>query len=128
VLGLESLLALLVIVDQSESSGSTTSELGLESESGNSGLVGLVQSSELLVELGLGDGGTGGVKDVDNELTTVQQPVGNELPGADSDRAGGILESWSKGMSVKLHARIGTASSLEAVAYDRVGRGVVVVE
>lgn len=91
VLGLESLLGLLVIVNQTETSGSTTTELGLESKGGNPGLVGLVESAKLLVDLSLGDGSSGGVENVDNELTTVQKSVGDELSGSDGDRAGRIL-------------------------------------
>jgi hypothetical protein len=91
VLGLELLLGLLVIVDQTETGRSSTTELGLESESRDSGLVGLVQGGELFTELGLRDSGSGGVENVDNELTTVQKSVGDELSGSDGDRAGGIL-------------------------------------
>jgi hypothetical protein len=91
VLGLKLLLGLLVIVDQTEPGRPSTSKLGLESESGDSALVSLVQGGELLVELGLGDGGSGGVEDVDDELSSVEETVGDELAGSDGDRAGGIL-------------------------------------
>lgn len=91
MLGLKLLLGLLVIVDQTESGRPSTSKLGLESESGDSALVSLVQGGELLVELGLGDGGSGGVEDVDDELSSVEETVGDELAGSDGDRAGGIL-------------------------------------
>ena len=91
VLGLKLLLRLLVIVDQTEPGGPSTTKLGLEPESRDSALVSLVEGGELFVELGLGDGGSGGVEDVDDELTTVEETVGDELAGSHGDRAGGIL-------------------------------------
>lgn len=92
MLGLELLLGLLVIVDQTEPGRPSTTKLGLETKSRDPGLVGLVKSGELFVELGLGDGGSGGVEDVDDELTTSQETVGDELAGSHGDRAGGILQ------------------------------------
>ena len=117
VLGLELLLRSLVIVDETETSRSATTELGLkehativsattlraptipspthlEAEDGNSLLVGLVQSSQLLAELRSRDRGSGGVEDVKNELLSVEQSVGDELSGSEGNRAGGILGKW----------------------------------
>ena len=91
MLGLKLLLTLLIIVNQPKPSRPATSKLGLESKSANSALVSLVQGSELFVELGFADGGSGGVEDVDDELASVEETVGDELAGSDGDRAGGIL-------------------------------------
>jgi hypothetical protein len=91
VLGLKLLLRLLVIINQPKPSGPPTSKLGLESKRADSALVGLVQAGELFVELGFADGGSGGVEDVDDELSSVEETVGDELAGSDGDRAGGIL-------------------------------------
>lgn len=63
-MGLELLHGLGGVVDKTESSGLATTELGAETEDGDLVLAGLVQASELLAELILGDVGTVGVQDV----------------------------------------------------------------
>jgi hypothetical protein len=65
----------------------------LETEDGDSLLVGLVQSGQLLAQLRSRDGSSGGVENVKNELLSVEQSVGDELSGSEGDRAGGILRS-----------------------------------
>lgn len=67
--GLELLLGSLIVVNQSESGGSSSSEGGPESEARDSlGGLSLVHGSELLSELLSGDVGPSGVNDVNHEL------------------------------------------------------------
>lgn len=99
VLGLELLLAGLVIVDQTETGRSTTTELGLETEDGHSLLLGLVESGELLLELSLGDGGSVGVEDVKNELLSVEQSVRDELSSSEGDGAVALNKVMGKKVS-----------------------------
>jgi hypothetical protein len=61
VTGLEALLALLVIVHQTETGGAAATELGLEAEDDDTLGVGLVDGSKLLTKLGTRDGRAGGV-------------------------------------------------------------------
>ena len=93
VLGLKLLLALLVVVDHTETLRRSTSELGLQAEDDNSGLLGLVERSELLGQLISGQVGSGRVEDRKDELFTVEESVGDELGGSEGDWAGGILGS-----------------------------------
>jgi len=93
VLGLKLLLALLVVVDHTETLRRSTSELGLQAEDDNSGLLGLVERSELLGQLISGQVGSGRVEDRKDELFTVEEAVGDELGGSEGDWAGGILRS-----------------------------------
>ena len=86
VLGLELSLRCLIVVDKSKSCALSSTESGLESEGNYSFLVGLVDSSELLCELSLGDVSAVGVEDVEDELATRQQAVRDEFAGADRYR------------------------------------------
>lgn len=63
-MGLELLQALEGIVDKGETSGLSTTEVGLETEDRDSLLVGLVELGELSAEVVLGDVGTAGMEDV----------------------------------------------------------------
>ena len=91
MLGLKLPLRLLVVVDETETLRDTTTELGLETEDGDTLLVGLVESGELLTELGTRDVGAGGVEDSEDELLPVQEAVGDELRSAKSNGAVGVL-------------------------------------
>lgn len=91
VLGLELLLGLLVVVDETEALRRTTTELGAETEDDNTLLVRLVELGEALSEVVTRDVGTGGVRDSDNELLAVKQAVGDELRSPDGDGSGGVL-------------------------------------
>ena len=64
VVGLELLHGLGGVIDESEAGGLATTELGSETEDGDLVLLGLVERTELLTELLLGDVGTVGVEDV----------------------------------------------------------------
>jgi hypothetical protein len=64
VLGLELLHGLGRVIDKGETSGLTTTEVGAETEDGDLVLLGLVEATELLAELLLGDVGAVGVEDI----------------------------------------------------------------
>ena len=64
VLGLELLHGLGRVIDKGETSGLATTEVGAETEDGDLVLLGLVEATELLTELLLGDVGAVGVEDV----------------------------------------------------------------
>jgi hypothetical protein len=91
VLGLKLLLRFLIIVDQTETLGGSTSELGLQAKDNNPLLLGLVQSGELVAELISGQVGSSGVEDGNDELLSVEQSVGDELGSSDSNGAGSVL-------------------------------------
>lgn len=91
VLGLELLLGLLVVVDETEALRRATTELGAETEDDDALLLGLVELGEALSEVVARDVGTGGVGDSDNELLAVKQAVGDELRSPDGDGSGGVL-------------------------------------
>ena len=55
----------------------------LEAKGDHTSLVGLVEGGELLGELALGDIRSGGVEDVNDELTSGQETVGDEFACAD---------------------------------------------
>lgn len=55
----------------------------LEAKGDDASLVRLVDGSELLREFALGDIRTGGVEDVDDELASGQETVGDEFMCAD---------------------------------------------
>lgn len=57
----------------------------LEAEGNDTSLVGLVEGSELFGELSLGDVGSARVKDVNDELASGQETIGNEFSCADGD-------------------------------------------
>lgn len=91
VLGLELLLGLLVVVDETEALRRATTELGAEAEDDDALLLGLVELGEALSEVVARDVGAGGVGDSDNELLAVKQAVGDELRSPDGDGSGGVL-------------------------------------
>ena len=81
--GLKLFLRLLVVVNQRESGAPPTTEMRLETECNDTSLVGLVEGGELLRELAPGNIGSGGVEDVNDELTSGQETVGDEFARAD---------------------------------------------
>jgi hypothetical protein len=106
VLGLELLLALLVIVDHAETLAGSTSELGLQSENDDSLLVSLVQGGELLGELISGQVGSGGVEDRKDELLSVEESVGDELGGSEGDGSLGVLRVSRAGLTKRRPCRL----------------------
>jgi len=81
--GLKLFLRLLVVVDQRESGAPPTTKVCLEAKGNDTGLFGLVEGSELLGEFAPWDIRSGGVKDVDDELASGQDTVGDEFACAD---------------------------------------------
>ena len=77
--GLKLFLRLLVVVDQRESGAPSTTKVCFEAKGDDTSLVCLVEGSELLGEFGLGDIRSGGVKDIDDELTSSQETVCDEF-------------------------------------------------
>ena len=73
------------VVDQTETGRLTTTVLSSETEDGDSVLLGLVDLGDLLTKLVLGDVSSVWVQDVDDELLSGQQWVGDNLSSADSD-------------------------------------------
>lgn len=73
------------LVNQTETSGLSTTELGSETENRDSVLVSLVQLSQSLSQLILGDVGSVWVQDVNDELSSSQQWVGDNLSSSDSN-------------------------------------------
>jgi hypothetical protein len=65
-----------------------------EAEGYDTSLVGLVDGSELFGKLGLGDVGSARVKDINDELASGQETVGNEFARADG--------YWGVGLNGKL--------------------------
>lgn len=82
VLGLKLLGSLKRIVDQGESSGLATTELGLVAKAEDDVLLSLVHLGELLTELVLGHISTAGMNDIDDHLLSLKQAVGEELSGS----------------------------------------------
>jgi hypothetical protein len=68
VLGLELAEGILVVVDDAESGGLSTSVLGAESEETNELGIGLVHASDNFLKLGLGHIGTARMDDINNHL------------------------------------------------------------
>jgi len=66
-----------------------------KTEGDNTVLVGLVKGGELLRKFSLGNIGAGRVENIDDELTTSEETVGDELPRAERDwsRIVGHLDS-----------------------------------
>lgn len=73
------------LVNQTETSGLSTTELSSETENRDSILVSLVQLSQLLSQLILRDVSSVWVQDVDDELSSGQQWVGDNLSSSDSN-------------------------------------------
>lgn len=88
VVGLELLESLGGVVDETEAGGLSSTELGSETENGHSILLGRVGAGKLLSELVLGHVSGGGVQDVDDELSSAQEGVSDELSGSDCDGVG----------------------------------------
>jgi len=88
VLGLELLGGLLVVVDEAESGGASSSEGSLEAEKDHTGRLGLVGGSNGLLELRTGDVSLSGVDDLNDHLPPGEEGVADELPSADSNRVG----------------------------------------
>lgn len=82
---LESLGVSNGLVNQTETSGLSTTKLGSETENRDSVLVSLVQLSQSLSQLILGDVSSVWVQDVDDELSSGQQWVGDNLSSSDSN-------------------------------------------
>lgn len=85
-------LCLLAIINQREARTPATTKEGLESERNDARLVDLVNPGELFGQLGSGDRGSRGVKDIDDKLTAGKQAVCGEFSGADCNRGRVILE------------------------------------
>ena len=83
-------LRLLIVVDQHEPGAPSTTKVCLEAKGNDTSLVGLVEGSELLGEFALGDIRSGGVEDVNNELASGQEAVGDEFARADGYRGVGL--------------------------------------
>ena len=73
------------LIHQTETGGLSTTEVGSESEDGDGVFVGLVQFGQSRSQLVLGDIGSVGVQDVDDELSSGQQWVGDNLSSSDSN-------------------------------------------
>lgn len=82
---LESLGVSNRLVDQAETGRLATTEVSSETENGDSVLVSLVQLGQLLSQLILGDVRSVWVQDVDDELSSGQQWVGDNLSSSDSN-------------------------------------------
>jgi hypothetical protein len=74
----------LRVVDQSESSGLSSSELGAEAECLDCLLGSLVESSKTSSDLIFGEIGLGGVEDINDKLLAVEETVGDEFAGSES--------------------------------------------
>ncbi|ODQ81526.1 hypothetical protein BABINDRAFT_159806 [Babjeviella inositovora NRRL Y-12698] len=72
-------------VDQTEPSRLTTTVLGSETKDGDSVLFSLVNFSQLFSQLILRDVSSVWVQDIDNELSSGQQWVGDNLSGSDGN-------------------------------------------
>ena len=68
VLGLKLAEGILIVVDDAESGGLSTSVLVTESEETNELAIGLVHASDNILQLGLGHIGTARVDDINNHL------------------------------------------------------------
>ncbi|EEQ40410.1 hypothetical protein CLUG_04538 [Clavispora lusitaniae ATCC 42720] len=82
---LESLGVSNGLVDQTETGRLSSTELGSETENRDSVLVGLVQLSQSFSQLILGDVSSVWVQDVNDELSSGQQWVGDNLSSSDSN-------------------------------------------
>lgn len=82
---LESLSVSNGLVDQTETSRLSTTELGSETEDRDSVLVSLVKLGQLLSQLVLGDVSSVWVQNVNDELSSSQQRVGDNLSSSDSN-------------------------------------------
>ena len=81
--GLELFLRRFIVVNQRETRALSTAKVCPEPEGNDTVLVDLVEGSELLRELAPGHIGSGWVEDVNDELTSSHQTVGDEFACAD---------------------------------------------
>lgn len=88
VTGLELLHGGGAVVDEAESGALAATELGAEAEHGDGILIGVVVLGETLTKLVLGHVGTGGMKDVNDELGARKEGVALELTDAQSHSVG----------------------------------------
>lgn len=91
VTGLE-LERLFRVVDQSETSRLSSTELGAEAEDDDLFLGSLVHGRELVTEFVFRDVGTGRVKNIYNHLLPLKETVGDELASPNSNSTGGVLK------------------------------------
>ena len=90
VLGFKLLQSFNVIIDQSETSGLSTTKVSLEAKDRDNFFIRLVHLTDLGTELILGDVGESRVDDIDDHLLTLEQTVGEELASSDSDSSVGL--------------------------------------
>lgn len=82
---LELLQVIVGVVDEGETGGLSATEVGAETEDGDSGLVGLVKLSELGAEIVLGDVGTSRVEDVTSKAApSARCPSARSVSSVDS--------------------------------------------
>lgn len=79
MLGLKFLLCGFIIIDQSKSGASPSTKMCPKTESNDTIFVGLVESAKFFRKILFRDIRTPRVKNVDDELATGQQTVGDEL-------------------------------------------------
>ena len=84
-LGVVLLSSVGIIVDASESGGSATTELGVESENGDVLWLGVEHLGELLLDNNLGDGSLIRVDQLNNDLLSLQEWVLDESSGVADD-------------------------------------------
>lgn len=94
---LESLGVSNRLVDQTKTGRLSSTKLSSETENGDGVLVGLVQLRQLLSQLVLGDVGSVRVQDVDDELSSGQQRVGDNLSGSNSNGVTLVVSMMSMG-------------------------------
>ena len=85
VLGLELLGKVHCVVDEGESGGLATSEVGLESKGEDLVSGAVVHLAELLPDVSLGDGGLARVENIHDHLLPAQQTIQHVFPGSDGD-------------------------------------------
>jgi hypothetical protein len=93
-------LRLLIVVDQRKSGALSTTKVCLKAEGNDASLVGLVEGSELLRKFALWNIRSGGVEDIDHELTSGQEAVGDEFACADGYWGVGLTGERWKSVSV----------------------------
>lgn len=79
MLGLKFLLGSFIIIDQSESGASPSTKMCPKTKSNDTIFIGLVETGKFFRKIRLRDIRTPRVKNVDDELATGQQTVGDEL-------------------------------------------------
>jgi hypothetical protein len=84
-LGVVLLLGIEVVVDKGHSAGSATTELGVESNNGDSFLLGLEHLGKVGSDLSLGDVGELGVNEFDTNLLSGEEGVLEELTDVEDE-------------------------------------------